>query len=58
MVKTKVFQVKTLNPSNFKLQKSYIPQKKAQNICDNDSARKMRISGKNLKAYKNSRLEI
>ena len=32
--------------SNFELQKSYIPQKKAENVYKTDSARKNKIFGK------------
>ena len=40
MVKTETFQVKNIKTSNFELQKSYIPQKKAENMYNIDSGRK------------------
>ena len=42
----KNFRPKTVEISNFELQKSYIPQKKAENVYKTDSARKNKIFGK------------
>ena len=44
--KMKIFKRKKLEISNFGLQKCYIPQKKAENIYNKDSARKSKISCK------------
>ena len=38
--KMKIFKQKKVKISNFELQKRYIPQKKAKNIYNSDSARK------------------
>ena len=40
MVKNDIFQAKKHQNFNFELQKSYIPQKKAENMYNMDSARK------------------
>ena len=44
--KMKIFKRKKVKISNFGLQKCYIPQKKAENIYNKDSARKSKISCK------------
>ena len=44
--KMKFFNPKKVEISNFELQKCYIPQKKAENIYNKDSARKSKISCK------------
>ena len=44
--KMKIFKRKKVEISNFGLQKCYIPQKKAENIYNKDSARKSKISCK------------
>ena len=44
MVKNEIFLAKKGQISNFELQKCYIPQNKAENMYNNDSARKSRIS--------------
>ena len=41
-----IFDPKKFKISNFELQKCYIPQKKAQNMYNKDSARKSNISSK------------
>ena len=40
IVKIDIFQAKKHQNFNFELQKSYIPQKKAENMYNMDSARK------------------
>ena len=42
-LKMKIFRPKMVEISNFELQKSYIPQKKAENVYKTDSARKKGI---------------
>ena len=48
IVKIDIFQAKKHQNFNFELQKSYIPQKKAENIYNTDSARKSKIFAKYL----------
>ena len=44
--KLRLFKSKSIKISNFELQKSFIPQKKANNMYNKDSAIKMRIFAK------------
>ena len=43
-VKNEIFPAKMVEISNFELLKSYIPQKKAENMYKTDSARRSKIS--------------
>ena len=45
-VKNEIFRAKEIEISDFELQKSYIPQKEAENMCNGDSVRKSKISCK------------
>ena len=47
-VKNENFHAKTIKISNFELQKSFLPQKKTENMYNKGSARKSKISCKKL----------
>ena len=50
-IKNESFQAKNGQISNFELEKSFIPQKKAENMYNTDSAYETMISWKNFEFF-------